>query len=231
MRERIEELEAQLRRNRHALERYFPAEVAQKILSDEAVCDLTGGHIPATVLFFDLRGSTMIAEGLEPYLFSEFLSQIFTDIMDLIYGNGGSVNKMLGDGIMATFGPPVPQEDDACRAVKSAAEIMEYLHTFNDVRPDYLEHPVKAGIGIASGNVFAGYIGSVRRMEYTVLGDAVNIAARLEGATKELGTPVVLDETTARLAGETLPLATLGSLPIRGRNEPITVYGLAHLKQ
>jgi len=226
---RIRALEEQIQSHYRALERYFPSDIARSILSNESGCELNGGHMDITALFFDLRSSTKIAESLEPLLFSEFLSQLFTDIMDLIYGNGGSVNKMLGDGLLATFGPPSPSPNDAKMAIVSAVQIIEHLDTFNDVRPEYLKEPIKAGIGIASGRVFAGFVGSVRRMEYTVLGDAVNIAARLEAATKELNTPIAIDEESVRLAGDGFDTVFLERLTLRGRKEPIGVYGISSM--
>jgi|WetSurMetagenome_2_1015567.scaffolds.fasta_scaffold203022_2 adenylate cyclase len=223
---KIEELEANNARQRTSLEKYFPSNVVERILSDEPTDSLRGEHLEATILFFDLRASTKIAESLEPIVFSEFLSELFTDIMDLIYGNGGSVNKLIGDGIMATFGCPFSLGDDAFRCAKSALDIKEYLHTFNDVRPDYLKDPVSAGIGIATGKVFAGYVGSVRRMEYTVLGDAVNLSSRLESLTKEYSGSILMDRNTLeKIASKTL-FSTVGSIDIRGKNEPVDIFTL-----
>jgi adenylate cyclase len=224
---KIKELETSNAKQRSALEKYFPQNVVEKILQEDVSIDgLRGEHLEATILFFDLRGSTKIAETLEPMVFSQFLSELFTDIMDLIYGNGGSVNKLIGDGIMATFGCPYPADDDAIRCAKSALEIMEYLHTFNDVRPEYLKDPIRCGIGIATGNVFAGYVGSVRRMEYTVLGDPVNLSSRLEGLTKEHGGAILIDKNTLSKIADQSECKAVGSLNIRGKSEPVEIYTL-----
>jgi len=179
-----------------------------------------------TILFFDIRQSTGIAEKLESEVFASFLSDIFTDIMDLIYGNKGSVNKMIGDGIMATFGCPIEYGNDALNAVTTAVQIREYLKTFNDVRPDYLDKPLQAGIGIATGTVFAGVIGSVRRQEYTVLGDAVNIANRLEGITKSTGDSIIIDETTYKEVKDLYPWRKIPRVALRGRKGEIRVFAL-----
>ncbi len=223
---RIEELEASNIRQKTSLEKYFPSNIVERILSDEPTDNIMGEHLEATILFFDLRGSTKIAESLEPMIFSEFLSELFTDIMDLIYGNGGSVNKLIGDGIMATFGCPYSLGNDALRCAKSALDIKEYLHTFNDVRPDYLKEPISAGMGIATGKVFAGYVGSVRRMEYTVLGDAVNLSSRLESLTKEYSGSILMDKNTLeKIAPEAL-FSTVGSIGIRGKDTPVDIFTL-----
>jgi PAS domain S-box-containing protein len=179
-----------------------------------------------TVLFFDIRNSTGIAEKLEPEIFAEFLNDILKDIMDLVYGCKGSVNKLTGDGLMATFGAPLQTGQDALNAVDAAQEIYHYLRTFNDVRPEYLKEPVTAGIGIATGTVFAGVIGSVRRQEYTVLGDAVNVASRLENLTRRSAEKVLMDEATYHEAGKVFPCRKAFTGRVRGRTGSIQVYGL-----
>jgi len=180
----------------------------------------------ATVLFFDIRGSSAIAEYLESGLFASMLSDILTDVMDLIYGNHGSVNKLLGDGLMATFGCPISHDNDALNAVRAAVQIREYLSTFNDVRPDYLRDDVRAGIGIATGKVFSGVIGSIRRQEYTVLGDAVNVASRLESSTKSLGEEILVDENTHTLVGDAFQWRVIRDVALRGRKNNVTAYAV-----
>jgi len=180
----------------------------------------------ATVLFFDIRGSSAIAESMESEVFASILSDILTDVMDLVYGNHGSVNKLLGDGLMATFGCPISHGNDALNAVRTALQIREYLVTFNDVRPDCLRDPVKAGIGIATGSVFSGVIGSVRRQEYTVLGDVVNIASRLESSTKSLGEEILVDEITRWRVGDVFQWRVINDVVLRGRKELVTAYAI-----
>jgi len=187
---------------------------------------LKSGKKRVTVLFFDLVGSTAIAEKLEPDLFSSFLNELFIDIMDLIYGNHGSVNKMLGDGIMATFGAPLETGRDAFNAVNAAKQIQEYLVTYNDFRPDYMKEKVAAGIGIATGEVFAGVVGSVRREEYTVLGDTVNVAARLEKLTRQVGGSILIDEETFNEVKDEFPLHKKYKNKLRGREETAVIYSI-----
>jgi PAS domain S-box-containing protein len=179
-----------------------------------------------TALFFDIRNSTGIAEKLAPEAFAEFLNDILTDIMDLVCGCKGSVNKLIGDGLMATFGAPLSTGRDAQNAVEAAQEIYNYLRTFNDVRPACLGEPVSAGIGLATGMVFAGVIGSVRHQEYTVLGDAVNIASRLEHLTRSTAEKVLMDEATYNEVKDIFPCRKAFSGRLRGRTGSILIYGL-----
>ena len=179
-----------------------------------------------TVLFFDIRSSTAIAEQCEPEAFAAFLSDILADIMDAVGGCNGSVNKLLGDGLLAVFGAPVSTGNDACNALEAARRIRDYLDTFNDVRPDFLTEPVKAGIGLATGPVFAGLIGSVHRQEYTVLGDPVNLASRLQALTKRLDETILMDEATARVVGDAYNCQALFKGRVRGRTELVRIFGL-----
>jgi class 3 adenylate cyclase len=179
-----------------------------------------------TVLFFDIRNSTGIAEKIAPEIFAEFLNDILTDIMDLVYGCKGSVNKLIGDGLMATFGAPVSTGQDALNAAEAAQKIYDYLRTFNDVRPEYLSEPVRAGLGLATGMVFAGVIGSIRRQEYTVLGDAVNVASRLEDLTRRSPEKILMDETTYREIKGARPCRKVFFGHVRGRAGSMPIYGL-----
>lgn len=187
---------------------------------------LVSGRRKVTVLFFDIIGSTAIAERIPPELFSTFLTDIFTDIMDLIYGNKGSVNKLLGDGIMATFGLPMETGQDALNAVTTARQIIDYLNTFNDVRPEYLDNEIKCGIGIATGFVFAGVVGSIRWEEYTVLGDTVNVAARIEKVTRKIEGNILMDENTYAEVKSHFTQCTAYKCSVRGKKEKMRLYSL-----
>ncbi len=222
----IDALHEKMSKQKELLCRYFSRDMVEQILNDEIATGISGAHEEATILFFDLRGSTTIAENLSPMIFSQLLSELFTDIMDLIYGNGGSVNKMLGDGMMATYGVPIHIEHAAVACARTAVQIREYLDTFNDVRPEYLKEPLRCGMGIASGKVFAGNIGSIRRMEYTVLGDAVNTSARLENLTKNIGHDILIDGATALQLGKHATMEFVEDITIRGKSNSIDIYKL-----
>lgn len=192
---------------------------------------LATSRLKVTILFFDIRNSSGIAECLDPELFARFLNDILTDIMDLVYGCHGTVNKLTGDGLMATFGAPFQRPDDALNAVEAGARISDYLKTFNDVRPAFLTEPVCAGIGLATGWVFAGVIGSVRRQEYTVLGDAVNLASRLESLSRKTRHKVLMDEATWSEVRDQHRCCKVFQGRVRGRQEVMTVYGLVSTVQ
>lgn len=225
----VEWMKQQLKNERRLLTKYFSEDIVEGILQDERATSLSGRHQEATIMFFDIRRSTTIAENLEPQVFAEFLSEFFTDIMDLVYGNHGSVNKLLGDGIMATFGCPIPTANDVLNAAKCALQIRNHLATFNDVRPDYIKEPIRVGLGIATGKVFAGNIGSVRRMEYTVLGDPVNLASRLEGMTKKAGVDILIDGNTRHRLGNLIKCRKVQHQGVRGKLQEVEIYALDEL--
>lgn len=234
LRQRTEELQKnneKLDRDKRILQKFFSRDFLDQVLEEKISHNLGGERLPATILFLDIRNSTAIAERIDPAIFSQFLSEIFTDIMDLVYGNHGSVNKLIGDGLLATFGCPVRTEQPALDAAHCALAIRDYMATFNDVRPDYLEEPVRIGIGIATGVVFAGNTGSVRRMEYTVLGDAVNIASRLESLTKLAGVDIFIDGTTADALKDAARLRRVRLNKVRGKIQEIDIYFLAGLRE
>jgi adenylate cyclase len=225
------ELTLKLEREKTLLRKYFPEDVVEEILNETIVPEIGGISVVATILFFDLRGSTSIAEKKHPSEFAEFLSLIFTDIMDLIYGHSGSVNKLLGDGILATFGCPLYSENDISNALKCAIAIDGYFDIFNSLNSGFTENPISFGIGIATGRVFAGNVGSFKRMEYTVLGDPVNIASRLESTTKELGVKILVDSNTVNDEdAKQFLFKKSDKNTIRGRHGEVEIYELAGLK-
>ena len=155
---------------------------------------------------------------------------LFTDLMDLVYSYNGSVNKIMGDGLLVTFGAPVSGGHDALNAVQCAIKIREYIASFNDIRPSYLERPVEAGVGIATGRVFAGNIGSNRRMEYTVLGDAVNVAARLESLTKLARVDNLVDGDTFNKVKSAVNAKRVKFAEIRGKIQEVKIYHIVDFK-
>lgn len=186
----------QLEKEKESLSRFFSNDLMEQILKKKDFAEIGGIDTYATMLFFDLRGSTSMAEYLGPVKFADLLSKVLENVTNIIYKNFGSVNKFLGDGILATFGTPVVYSNDALHSIQCAIEILQYLDDFNRNLPDYMVSDIAAGIGIATGKVFAGNIGSKHRMEYTVLGDPVNIASRLQSLTKENDSDILIDENT-----------------------------------
>jgi len=152
------------------------------------------------------------------------LNEYFTEMVGIIMRNGGVVDKYIGDAVMAVFGAPVPAADDAVRAVRAAVEMHGALERLNQRLTARGLPALRAGIGIHTGEVVAGNIGSEQRMEYTVIGDAVNLASRLESSTKDLGVPILISEATCRAAGERVRTRPVERITVKGRAEPVMTY-------
>ena len=184
-----------LDRQIHELYKYFSEDVVKEILLKKDKDDLSVSK-EASILFLDIRNFTGISEKLSPEQVVELLDLLFTDIVDLIFSYKGSVNKFIGDAILATFGCPQSYGNDSENAVKCAVNLISALSLFNQVKPSFLVDDINIGIGIATGVVFAGNVGSYRKMEYTVIGDTVNLASRLQDMTKKLSCRLVIDAET-----------------------------------
>lgn len=224
---RIAELDGHIEK----LSAYFSGDVVKMILGQQATNHDYGENLEATIFFLDIRNFTRISEGVEPNLIAALLNRLYTDIMDLILTYKGSVNKIIGDALLSTFGCPVRGERDARNAVECALAIRDTLHLFNSTKPAYIQEDISIGMGIATGRVFAGTIGSYRKRDYTVIGDTVNIAARLEGLTKQTRFDLIIDRKTRDLAGQDLKVRKLQVSRVRGRTQPMEIFlvdGLAH---
>jgi len=214
----------QVEQAKRLLERYFPENLVDYLVDQKHQVELEGKKLQATMLFCDVRNSTGIAEILGPGEFAGFLSELFTGLMDLTYANGGSVNKLLGDGLLITFGAPFAEGNDTLNCVRLALQIRAYLEAFNETRNEKLISPVGMGIGISTGIVFAGNIGSQRRVEYTVLGDAVNTASRLEALTKTTGYDILIDPETSLRVSDEIKVEPIGFYEIRGKKEALELF-------
>jgi class 3 adenylate cyclase/CheY-like chemotaxis protein len=218
----IEELNRKLEKEKKRLLRYFSEDLVEKILNEEIPAELGGDIVPASVMFFDIRGSTPMAERMGPKNYASFISDLFADIMDIIFANRGSVNELLGDGILATFGCPVPTDDDAFNAIRTAVDIRTYLQNFNSMVDDKIGY----GIGIATGRIFAGNMGSIRRMKYAVMGDPVNAASRIQDMTKELNAQILFDHHTYEPVRNRVRARSLGHYKLRGKEEVVEILSL-----
>jgi adenylate cyclase len=209
------------RRTRAAFARFVPAAVVDRVLEQaEDGLRLGGEEVLGTVLFSDIRGFTTFSESQHAGKVIDILNQYLTEMTDAIMGHGGTLIAYLGDGIIAVFGAPLEQADHADRALAAAHEMLdERLGRFNEwLRGRGIEQPFEMGIGINSGLLMAGNVGSQDRLEYTVIGDTVNTAARMEGLTKGSGHSLFIAESTRfMLLGEPPPLDYIGDFEIRGR--------------
>ena len=210
--------------------RFVPAEVVDDVIerTDEDL-RLGGVRRQGTVMFTDLRGFTTFSESLEPERVVEVINQYLGEMSDAILGHGGTLVSYMGDGIMALFGAPLEQPDHADRAVGAAREMLvTRLPRFNAwLRAQGFEHEFRMGIGLNSGDVMSGNVGSERRLEYTAIGDTTNTAARLEGMTKDAPHDLfVADSTRECLHRAPDDLIYVDELPIRGKQSTIKVWTL-----
>jgi adenylate cyclase len=178
-----------------------------------------------TVFFADIVGFTSSAETMDPEEVSRFLERVFTFAADAIFEQGGTLDKFIGDAVMAFFGAPIPQPDHARRAVAAAAKLVESLHAWNLQRAEGGERPVAVRVGVNTGRAFVGDIGSDRRVDYTVLGNTVNVAARLE-STVAGANEVVVGAETARQAGSAYAFEPLGEQKLKGLSKGMTAFRL-----
>jgi adenylate cyclase len=209
---------------RELISKFATKEVADDLLTSGF--SLGGKHVEASAMFCDIRSFTTIAEAREPAETIELLNDYYTLMMDAIGGEGGIVNQMVGDGLMAIFGAPLPSDDHRQRAVLAARQMVELIRLFNEEQAARDKVQIRIGVGIASGQVVAGYTGTLHRATYTCVGDTVNVAARLEAQTKELNQPILIDENTKEGLGEGIAVEPQGELLMKGKTRPIDVYAV-----
>ena len=209
---------------RELISRFATAEVAQDL--EESGFTLGGHFVEATAMFSDIRGFTTLAESQSPADTIELLNTYYTLMFEAISGQGGVVNQMVGDGLMAIFGAPLPLPNYGEQAVRAALEMIEMIDLFNLDQAAAKRPEIRIGIGIATGQVIAGYTGTQRRATYTCVGDTVNLAARLEAYTKVAKQPILIDETTRIALSETIKVKDLGPAEIKGKNQEVKIYSV-----
>lgn len=207
------------------LGRYMSPIVAQKVL-DEGGDRLGGIRQNVAVLFSDIRGYTAITESMDAQHVVELLNAYFSLMVDAVFAENGLLDKYIGDALMAVFGVPFPQEDDSIRACLAALKMRTALIEFNEIQKKQGRQPVGIGIGINSGEVISGNIGSERRLEYTCIGDGVNLASRIEGVSKHYGVTIVMTEYTQREVGDNFLTRELDSVRVLGKQQSIRIFEL-----
>jgi adenylate cyclase len=215
---------AQQSLQRSALERFLSPEVVEMVVANPDI-RLGGVNQEVTVMFADIRGFTTMSETMEPSRVVEILNEYFTRVTDVIFDNGGTLDKYIGDAVMAVFGAPISKGNDAAAAVNSAMQIQRLLVELNRDAAAREWPELRVGIGINTGNAIAGNIGSPRRLDYTVVGDAVNTAQRL--MTNAAGGQILISESTAKKLGKngkTIDLERLPELKVKGRSEAVPVF-------
>jgi adenylate cyclase len=209
---------------RELFRKFATAEVADELLASGFA--LGGKHVDATVMFCDIRGFTGLAESLPPAETIALLNNYYTLMFDAIESHGGVINQIVGDGLMALFGAPLPLEDHRARAVQAALDMLELVAGFEREQAARGKPVIKIGIGIASGSVIAGYTGTERRVTYTCVGDTVVVGAHLEQHTKVLGRPILIDEHTRAGLGDKTRVEDHGMVQLKSRAQPVHVFSV-----
>lgn len=208
---------------RKAFNRYLSPRVIDSIVENPDEIELGGKEVEATVFFSDIEGFTSISETLTPKELVQFLNEYFTLASRVILDHDAMVDKYIGDAIMAIFGAPIPKDVHAASACLTALEIHRQLKAFYEKKSAELPH-FQTRIGLNTGKMVIGNIGSDMHMDYTVIGDAVNLASRLEGVNKEYGTNIIISESTYQQAKEFIEARELDYLRVKGKAIPIRIY-------
>jgi adenylate cyclase len=213
------------KRMKSTMSRYMDPGIADQLLAGGGGGDLMGGKsVEATVLFTDIRGFTTISEELGPQATVGMLNEYFEIMVDCILREGGMLDKFIGDAIMAAFGIPVAHADNEDRAVRAAIGMITDLRAWNKVRVAEGKRPVDMGIGLNTDMVVSGNIGSAKRMDFTIIGDGVNLAARLESACKQYHARILVSENTVKKLRGTYRLRPVDLLVVKGKTQPVEVH-------
>jgi adenylate cyclase len=208
-------------RIRDTFGRFVSHDVAEAVLAGRV--PLQGERRDVSILFQDIRGFTSLSEGRDPAALLNLLNRFFTQVVAAVEAEGGVVKQFLGDGVMALFGAPQVHADHAQRAVRAALDIVDRLRELNEQLAQQGAPKLEIGVGIHTGAVVAGLIGPDNRMEYGVVGDAVNVASRIEDLTKELRATVLVSKEVSIQLGPTFRFGRTAALPVKGRRQPVEV--------
>jgi adenylate cyclase len=220
----LEDISAE-KRMKSTMSRYMDPGIAAQLLESGRQDDILGGKSAvATIMFTDIRGFTPITESLGAQGTVGFLNDYFTLMVEEISRQNGMLDKFIGDAIMAAFGLPIPHDDDEDRATRAAINMIKTLWTWNIGRKARGQLPADMGIGINTDEVVSGNIGSPKRMNYTLIGDGVNLAARLESACKQYGARILISDNTFRKLRGTYRIRDIDDVVVKGKTQPVGVY-------
>src|SRR5579883_842378 len=218
---------SQEKRMKTTMHRYLTPRVAEQVLALGEDALMVGERKEVTVLFSDIRGYTTLTENLGAAEVVSLLNQYFETMVEAVFNHEGTLDKFIGDALMAVFGAPLPLTDNhAWRAIQAALDMRQRLAEFNHRRIIQEQPQISIGIGISSGEVVSGNIGSRKRMDYTVIGDGVNLSSRLEGVTKEYGCDIILSEFTYHLCADLIWVRELDKIRVKGKHQAVNIYEL-----
>ncbi|RCJ41272.1 adenylate cyclase [Nostoc minutum NIES-26] len=217
------------KRLKSTMYRYMTQELAEELLKlDDA--KLGGDRKEVSILFSDIRGYTTLTENLEAEEVVSMLNEYFESMVEAVFKHKGTLDKYIGDAIMAVFGSPLPLEEHAWMAVQTSLEMRHRLSEFNQRRYANNKPRINIGIGINSDTVISGNIGSSKRMEFTAIGDGVNLGSRLESVSKQYGCDIIISQNTFQPCQENIWARELDFIRVKGRNEPVSIYELLGLR-
>jgi len=202
--------------------KYMARKVMAHILKEKM--SMGGEKLNVTILFSDLRSFTSISERMDPQTLVGLLNEYFTEMVEAVLAEDGVVDKYIGDAIMVVFGAPAPEPNDALRAVRSAVGMRKALIRLNERLKARGVPALRTGIGIHTGEVVAGSIGHDEQRQYTVIGDAVNLASRLETATKDLGVNILISDHTYEIVKNDVVAKPVKEITVKGRAQPVMTY-------
>jgi adenylate cyclase len=214
------------KRLKSTMYRYMTQELAEQLMENPDAARMGGDRKEVTVLFSDIRSYTTITESLQAEEVVEMLNKYFEAMVDAVFTYKGTLDKYIGDAIMAVYGSPLPLQDHEWMAVQTALEMRHRLNLFNSEREEQGLIPIRIGIGLNSDSVISGNIGSSKRMEFTAIGDGVNLGSRLEAASKLYGTDIVISESTYKPCADRVWARELDYIRVKGKNKPVIIYEL-----
>jgi adenylate cyclase len=209
---------------RHIFQKYVPTEIIDEVLKTKGQNLLVGKKLTTTILFSDIRSFTTISERLSAEELVTSLNTYFNIMVSIIIQHKGIIDKFIGDAIMSIFGAPVLHEDDPLQAVLTGLEMLDSLNGFNKKQVKMGRPIFRIGIGLNTGEVVVGNIGSTQKLDYTCIGDAVNLASRLEGLTKMYGVPIIISEFTYNATHNGIYAREIDSVRVKGKLKPVKIY-------
>jgi len=213
-------------REKRRLSQFFSPEVLREVVRHRDDNSLGSTRRLVTVLFSDIRGFTTLSERLEPEQVAEMLREYLSEMTEIVFRHGGTVDKYIGDCVMALYNAPFPDPDHAVKAVRTGLEFQEKTLEVSRRWEAKLGVQIRNGVGINTGEAVVGTMGSRQRLEYTAIGDTINLGARLESITKEYGVGIIVSEYTHRLLKDEFMTRELGEVIVKGKSQPVKIFGV-----